>query len=51
MACGHAEHGACGTPGTCRPDTTIDTLLDIFSHSSKALSCQSVVENKKLVGI
>jgi CIC family chloride channel protein len=51
MTCGHAEHGACGTPVTCTPDTTIDKILDIFFHNSKALSCLPVVDNKKLVGI
>ena len=36
---------------TCTSDTAIDKVLDIFSHDAKALSCLSVAENKKIVGI
>lgn len=49
MTCGHAEHGACDTPVTVSPSTSIDEIVDLFLQRN--MSIVPVVENGKLVGI
>jgi CBS domain-containing protein len=50
MTCGHAEHGACGTPITVTPMTPINEVVNLFYNSSR-LTMLPVVENRKLVGV
>jgi CIC family chloride channel protein len=49
MTCGHAEHGACGTPVFVKPDATMNDIIELFSKEK--VSMLPVVENKKLIGI
>jgi CBS domain-containing protein len=49
MTCGHAEHGACGSPVTVSPSTPIEDIVDIFLQRN--VSILPVVEDGKLVGI
>ena len=51
MTCGHAEHGACGSPVTVGPDTSLEEIVDLFYDNSSSLSVLPVVKNKKLAGI
>lgn len=51
MTCGHAEHGACGTPVTVSPNTIIEDIVDLFYQNSSSLSILPVVDKNRLVGI
>ena len=51
MTCGHAEHGACGSPITVTTNTSIKNVVDYFFNNRAHLSILPVVENNKLVGI
>jgi CBS domain-containing protein len=51
MTCGHAEHGACGSPVSVSPDASLDEIVSLFFHNSSTLSVLPVVQDKKLAGI
>jgi CBS domain-containing protein len=51
MTCGHAEHGACGTPVCVAPDEPLENVVSLFLGNGSSLSVLPVVSKKKLVGI
>jgi CBS domain-containing protein len=51
MTCGHAAHGACGTPVAVEPDAALDDVVNLFLGNGSSLSVLPVVSKKKLVGV
>jgi CBS domain-containing protein len=51
MTCGHAEHGACGSPVSVPPDASLDDVVSLFLGNGCSLSVLPVVLKKKLIGV
>ena len=51
MTCGHAEHGACGSPVSVPPDAALDDVVNLFLGNGCSLSVLPVVSKKKLIGV